>query len=114
MPRLPIAALSLCLAGLLGGCASVFVSRPLPIPAPPPMPEETRVQPKPVIELIPFREGVSSATVENLARSAGCTGGLGAALITPEGPSEVYRMQCSSGKVFLARCDLRQCKALPH
>jgi hypothetical protein len=114
MPRLPTSVLSLCLAGLLGGCASLH--RPMPIPAPPPMPvpEEARVLPKPVIELIPFREGVSSATVENLAKASGCTGGLGAALITPEGPSEVYRMQCSNGRVFLARCDLRQCKPMAH
>jgi hypothetical protein len=25
---------------------------------------------------------------------------------------EVYRMVCDSGKVFMARCELRQCKAM--
>lgn len=64
------------------------------------------------IERIPFRTGVSSAVVERLARDASCLGGMGAGLITPPGPVEVYRMACSNGKVFLARCELRQCKPM--
>lgn len=61
------------------------------------------------IEKVPFHTGVSSNTVEKLARQQGCTGGEGAGLITSSGPVEIYRIQCDSGKVFLARCELRQC-----
>ena len=56
--------------------------------------------------------GVSSATVERMAREQACSGGLGAGLITQTGPVEVYRMQCDNGKVFMARCELRQCKRM--
>jgi hypothetical protein len=64
------------------------------------------------IQKIPFRIGVSSATVEKLARQQACSGGQGAGLITQPGPVEVYRMQCDNGKVFMARCELRQCKSM--
>ena len=40
------------------------------------------------------------------------TGGMGAGLVTPEGPVEVYRMMCQDGKTFMARCELRQCKSM--
>jgi hypothetical protein len=63
----------------------------------------------PSVETIPFHTGVSSATVEKMAKQQGCTGGLGAGLITQPGPVEVYRMRCDDGKVFMARCELRQC-----
>lgn len=63
------------------------------------------------IEAIPFRAGVSSATVEKLAQAQGCTGGQGAGLTTPQGPVEIYRMICDGGHVFMARCELRQCRA---
>jgi hypothetical protein len=70
----------------------------------------------PAIETIPFRTGVSSATVEKMARQRGCLGGQGAGLITEPGPVEVYRMRCEDGamrgKVFMARCELRQCRAM--
>lgn len=61
------------------------------------------------IEKIPFRAGVSSATVERMAAQRGCRGGNGAGLVTPPGPVEVYRMACDDGAVFMARCELRQC-----
>ena len=64
------------------------------------------------IERVEFRAGVSSATVERMARERGCTGGVGAGLITEPGPVEVYRMTCEDGKVFRARCELRQCTAM--
>jgi hypothetical protein len=64
------------------------------------------------IEVIPFRAGVSSATVERMAKAAGCTGGKGAGLLTPQGPVEVYKMQCDSGSTFKARCEMRQCQAM--
>ena len=64
------------------------------------------------IEVIPFRAGVSSATVERMAKAVGCTGGKGAGLLTPQGPVEVYKMQCENGSNFKAVCDMRQCKAM--
>ncbi|MCS0658042.1 hypothetical protein [Massilia terrae] len=64
------------------------------------------------IERIPFRAGVSSATVEKMASRAQCSGGMGAGLVTEPGPVEVYRMQCGDGKVYMARCELRQCKRM--
>ncbi len=64
------------------------------------------------IERVEFRPGVSSVTVERMGRQAGCAGGMGAGLMTPPGPVEVYRMTCEDGKTFRARCELRQCKVM--
>ena len=61
------------------------------------------------VQTVGFRAGVSSATVERLARAEQCTGGQGAGLVTEPGPVEVYRMACANGKVFMARCEFRQC-----
>lgn len=61
------------------------------------------------VQTIAFRPGVSSATVERLAKAEQCTGGQGAGLVTEPGPVEVYRMACANGKVFMARCEFRQC-----
>jgi hypothetical protein len=101
--------LLLLVAVVLGGC-SVFNSTMAPAP---------EVQaPGPAdgggvaIERVPFRVGVSSTTVEKLAKQQACSGGMGAGLVTEPGPVEVYRMQCENGTVFLARCELRQCKQM--
>ena len=94
---------------LLGGC-SMF-HKQIPPPAAPVAPVAA-TDAAPAVETIPFRTGVSSATVEKMARQQGCTGGQGAGLITQAGPTEVYRMRCDSGKVFMARCELRQCKQM--
>lgn len=56
--------------------------------------------------------GVSSVTVENMAKKLGCRGAQGAARVSPSGPVEVYRIQCENGQVFQARCELRQCKQI--
>jgi hypothetical protein len=64
------------------------------------------------IERVPFRAGVSSVTVEKMAKMQACVGGIGAGLVTPPGPVEVYRMQCDNGKVYMARCELRQCRQM--
>jgi hypothetical protein len=64
------------------------------------------------VQKVEFRPGVSSATVERLATAQQCRGGQGAGLVTEPGPVEVYRMACDNGKVFMARCELRQCKAM--
>ncbi len=89
-----------------------------------PVPQPAAAAPKPAavvagpshqgtpIELVPFRSGVSSAVVERLARQHGCTGGQGAGLVSEPGPVEIYRMACDGGRVFLARCELRQCAVL--
>ncbi|QNB00915.1 MULTISPECIES: hypothetical protein [unclassified Massilia] len=63
------------------------------------------------IERIPYRIGVSSTTVEQMARQNACTG-QGAGLVTVPGPVEIYRLQCADGRVFMARCELRQCKKM--
>ena len=65
-----------------------------------------------VIEKLAFRAGKSSATVEKMAKKQACSGGVGAGLVTSPGPVEVYRMVCDNGKVFLAKCELRQCKPM--
>jgi hypothetical protein len=93
----------------LGGC-SMFHQR-MPAPVAPAAPVAAPAA-APAVETIPFRTGVSSATVEKMAKQQGCTGGPGAGLITQPGPVEVYRMRCEDGKVFMARCELRQCKQM--
>jgi hypothetical protein len=65
-----------------------------------------------IIQKVEFRTGVSSATVEKLAKEHGCNGSSGAGLITKNGPVEVYRMVCDNGKAFLAQCELRQCRPM--
>ena len=92
---------------MLGGC-SMFHKQTPAAPAAP----VAAADAAPAVETIPFRTGVSSATVEKMAKQQGCTGGQGAALITQPGPVEVYRMRCESGKIFMARCELRQCKQM--
>jgi hypothetical protein len=94
-------------AALLGGCAH---HRQAPAPAPAPGAQAAPAAAP--IERVPFRIGVSSATVEKMAGQQACTGGQGAGLITDPGPVEVYRMQCDNGKVFMARCELRQCRRM--
>jgi hypothetical protein len=102
-----------CLA-LLGGC-KMFHRKPAEVA---PAPVKVQAQPQLVdadgvpIERVPFRAGVSSVTVENMARQQGCVGGVGAGLMTEPGPVEVYRMICDNGKVFRAKCEMRQCKAM--
>jgi hypothetical protein len=101
------------LAALLGGCSTFH--RPMPpapaavAPSKPAGPVDADGTP---IQTLPFRLGVSSNTVEKLARQQACTGGQGAALVTEPGPVEVYRMQCDNGKVFMARCEIRQCRRM--
>jgi hypothetical protein len=104
------------LAALLGGCAA-YQSLRTPPPAPAAAPAPARPT-GPVdadgtpIQTVPFRLGVSSSTVEKMAKQQACTGGQGAALVTETGPVEVYRMQCDNGKVFKARCEMRQCRQM--
>lgn len=65
-----------------------------------------------VVQKVEFRSGVSSASVERLAKRFGCTGRAGAALVTEKGPVEVYRLHCDNGTTFLAQCELRQCRPM--
>lgn len=80
--------------------------------APAPAAQNTTLSLPTTFQTIEFRSGVSSTSVEKIAQESGCKGGKGAALITEQGPVEVYRMQCNNGKVFLAKCELRQCNAM--
>ena len=108
----PGALVALVTSMLLGGCSALH-SGPRAYQTAPQMSAESvsGVDNVP-IQKIPFRIGVSSATVERMARQQGCVGGKGAGLITEPGPAEVYRMQCENGKIFMARCELRQCKQM--
>jgi hypothetical protein len=100
-------------AVVLSAC-SMLRTKMEPVAAAPAMPVETRLLDANgvPIERIPFRPGVSSVTVERLGKQRDCQSNEGAGLVTEPGPVEVYRMVCSSGKVFMARCELRQCKAM--
>ena len=60
------------------------------------------------VQKVEFRPGVSSATVERLARRFGCTGSTGAGLVTDKGPVVVSRLKCDNGTTFMAQCELRQ------
>ena len=111
MRRAPVLS-SIALAAVLGlGGCSMFHKRLPPPPAAPPAPAAASGA-APAVETIPFHTGVSSGTVEKMAKQQGCTGGQGAGLITQPGPVEVYRMRCDSGKIFMARCELRQCRQM--
>lgn len=116
-------------AGLLSACSSPSTSTytswktPLFQSSAKPQPTQVAAVPKPVktnalmvngveVQRVDFRPGISSATVERLAKAEQCQGGQGAGLVTEAGPIEVYRMACDNGKVFLARCELRQCKPM--
>lgn len=97
-----------CLA-LLDACTMFKRSAPVVAARPAPVSTQLLDADGAPIETIPFRPGVSSATVERMAKQQGCTGGVGAGLVTEPGPVEVYRMICDNHKVFKARCELRQC-----
>jgi serine protease Do len=56
--------------------------------------------------------GRSSMAVEKMAKDQGCFSDAGAALITDEGPSEIYKVSCTDGKTFVAKCEMRQCTAM--
>ncbi len=105
--------LALVAVAALGGC-TMWKSKPAaPVAvAAPPQPAGVADAGGVQIERIPYRVGVSSGTVEQLARQYACASTQGAGLVTEEGPVEVYRMQCADGKVFMARCELRQCRRM--
>lgn len=97
------------LAALLAGCSVFGSSIDLSEPAVVAPAASTGVT---AIQRTPFKVGESSHTVEKLAKAQACTSTQGAGLLTEPGPIEVYRMQCQNGQVFMARCELRQCKKM--
>ncbi|WP_028104839.1 hypothetical protein [Pseudoduganella violaceinigra] len=101
--------LLLLVAGLLSACSHAPKVAQAPVNRKPVVATEGSSKTAQKVEI---RSGVSSATVERLAYAQECRGGQGAGLVSAQGPIEVYRMACSSGKVFMARCELRQCKAI--
>ena len=105
--------LALLAACALGACSMLKTPMP-PMPVAPvaPVAQLVPMAPAQPIERIPFRLGMSSVTVEKLGKQQSCLSGEGAGLLTEPGPVEVYRIMCGSGKVFMARCELRQCKAM--
>lgn len=62
------------------------------------------------IEKVPFALGVSSVTVERIAKQNSCPSKLGAGLLYKKGPVEVYRVECEDGREIKARCEMRQCE----
>lgn len=109
-PAAPVMAAPVAVAAVTAN-ASVPAGA-LAMPRTEPVSQAAQTAPAPTldnIEKVPFQIGTSSVTVERLAQAAGCAGGKGAGLVTEKGPVEVYRMQCDNGKVFLAKCELRQC-----
>jgi hypothetical protein len=101
------------LAVLLGGCSHFRHStQPAAVAAGSAKPSGLVDAHGTPIEKLPFRLGVSSNTVEKMGRQQACTSGQGAGLVTGSGPVEVYRMQCDNGKVYMARCELRQCRQM--
>lgn len=62
------------------------------------------------IEKVPFELGVSSITVERMAKQNSCQSQKGAGLLYKKGPIEVYRVACEDGRELKARCELRQCE----
>jgi hypothetical protein len=62
------------------------------------------------IEKVPFELGVSSITVERMAKQNSCQSTKGAGLLYKKGPIEVYRVACEDGRELKARCELRQCE----
>ena len=57
-----------------------------------------------------FSVGVSSVTVEKLAQKNQCVSTKGAKQISAKGPVEMYSVNCEDGRVFMAKCELRQCQ----
>jgi hypothetical protein len=107
-----IVVLGVC-ALVLVGCSKLHLRRRPVAPVAPVAAQAAPVHPAETIELVPFRAGVSSVTVEKMARDmAQCTGGMGAGLVSEPGPVEVYRMVCDNGSVFMARCEMRQCQPM--
>lgn len=62
------------------------------------------------IERVPFELGVSSVTVERMAKQNNCQSAKGAGLLHKKGPVEVYRVMCTDGREIKARCEMRQCE----
>ncbi|SNS71807.1 hypothetical protein SAMN06265795_105164 [Noviherbaspirillum humi] len=120
MPKLlPSALLAL---SILAGCATHGSDRTradsgvaAPSTSVIPVPGQITIQDREgaaVLEKVQPHVGVSSNVVEKLAHAQGCMSEKGAGLITQKGPVEIYRMQCDDGRVFNARCELRQCGPL--
>ncbi|OWW22979.1 hypothetical protein AYR66_20825 [Noviherbaspirillum denitrificans] len=112
---------------MLAGCSSTgfklpdwvpsfTTAQPEPAPQPPAKPRNGSVisdnEGEAILQTVDFRPGTSSATVERLAKRFGCTGSMGAGLVTDKGPVEVYRMKCDNGTIFMAQCELRQCRPM--
>lgn len=62
------------------------------------------------IERVPFELGISSVTVERIAKQNNCQSKKGAGLLYKKSPIEVYRVECEDGREIKARCEMRQCE----
>lgn len=103
-----ITLLSIGLTALLTACTSV--NAPLNKANAEISPSNTTASASLKIEKVPFAIGVSSATVERIAKQNSCQSKLGAGLLYKKGPVEVYRVECEDGREIKARCEMRQCE----
>ena len=106
-----IIALVVCVIGL-NACKSINLKEPVPVKANPTATVQSSEN-NVVIEKIQNNPGISSTTVERLAIKNQCEPTEIVSLLTPKGPIEIYRATCSSGKIIMARCELRQCQVMP-
>ena len=102
---LNIFALLLCLTSL-NACKSINLKEPVKAST---TVAVQSTEEKVIIEKIQNNPGVSSTTVERLAIKNQCEPSEIVNLLTPKGPVEIYRATCTSGKIIMARCELRQC-----
>jgi hypothetical protein len=96
-------------ATLLVGCATVKTKKVSDNVTNSAKPESTNTDAKLIVQKVPFEIGVSSVTVERIAKQNSCETDLGAGLLYKKGPVEVYRVNCKDGREIKARCELRQC-----
>lgn len=106
---LNIITLLLCLA-CLNACKSIDLNEPSKVS---PVVVTQNSEDKVIIEKIQNNPGVSSTTVERLAIQNQCDPIEIINLLTPKGPVEIYRATCANGKIFMAKCELRQCAIMP-
>jgi hypothetical protein len=96
--------------GLLPKASSGNDAKNKPVKAP--MEVNSPANASPILQKIEFTTGVSSVIVERMASKNQCISQQGAGQITPKGPTEIYRVNCEDGRVFMAKCELRQCQPM--
>ncbi|WP_395006761.1 hypothetical protein [Undibacterium sp.] len=101
-------------SGILTACASVksfsLLGNSTNAPKPVVKSQQAPASEASKIERVPFELGISSVTVERMAKKSNCQSTKGAGLLHKKGPVEVYRVLCEDGREIKARCEMRQCE----